>query len=223
MHRAAVQSPPCPMGIRGEHITEFERLLYVVPKYDPASVNEYTVKYDSNDATLFTVTGKKYSDRPVREFRDASGLPMFECHRPFVWTKWRRELAWRVRLPGNDEELVSVKTRRLGTEFDLTFRNVAVKESKTERDQMVTLEVRRTSLVLWRYLVTVDGRTVVDIRESMERNKTLPLLGRGTSGGTQPARRLVMEALVADDFDLALASLITVMVSEVIFSQGPYR
>lgn len=200
MLRASVTEPPCPMGIRSEHITEFERLLYVVPKYDASSSAEYTIKHDSNDATLFTVTGKKFGDRPVREFRDASGLPLFEVQRPLTWMTWRMQRLWQVRLPGDEgTDLVTVKTRRAGTQFALVFRNAVAKDAKSEEEKLVTVEVCSNAATYWRYDVTVDGRKVVDIRESMERNHTTSIL--------QPyPQRMVLEVLVADGFDLSLVS-----------------
>ncbi|KAJ5097025.1 hypothetical protein N7456_007746 [Penicillium angulare] len=199
-----VQSPRHPIGLRQELVTEFDRLLYIDPKYDKHSPAEFTVKYDSDDSTLFTVTGKKYGNRPVREFRDKSGLPMFESER--VWPALRWKKPWRVRLPGNNEDLVDIKLKWKPHTFDMTFRNALAQDAKKDEDKLVTLEVRRAS-ALCSFAVYADGRKVADIRESVVRNRTISFWGVNTSNSTNhiPTRK-IMDVLVADGFDLSLVS-----------------
>ncbi|KAJ6109218.1 hypothetical protein N7486_001452 [Penicillium sp. IBT 16267x] len=201
-----VQSPLHPIGLRSEHIAEFERLLWIQPKYDPASPDEYRVKYDSDDSTLITVTGIKYSDRRVREFRDASGLPMFEAQRTRILWKTK---SWRVRLPGNDnEDLADIRRSGWLYDFDLTFRNALARDVKSNDDKMVTLEVRHAS-ALGTFGIWACGRKVADVRESMESNRTIssPLSTIATGKGSSFSRpRAIMEILVADGFDFSLVS-----------------
>jgi hypothetical protein len=209
MQRASVQGPPYPIGLRKEHITEFERLLYIEPIYDPKSSSEYKIKYDSDDSTLFNVTGKEYSNRPVREFRDSSGLPMFETKRPWVLGKIKRPC--RVNLPGNDsEDLVDIKLTGGWSIFkpmtlDLTFRNALARDAKTEEDRIVNLQIQKQRNLLCGFAVSVDGRKVADIRESMGRNRTIKQFSPQASRYAQLVPpRAVMEMLVADGVDLSL-------------------
>lgn len=208
MRSRHVQTPRHPIGLRPELVTEFERLLWIQPKYDKHSSSEFTIKYDSDDSTLFTVTGTKYGDRPVREFRDKSGLPMFETERVWPALRWKRP--WRVRLPGNDEDLVNIKLKWLPHNFDLTFRNALAQDAKTEDDKVVTLEVRRTS-ALCNFAIYADGRKVVDIRESVERNRAISygLVNGYQSPGNYRPPRSIMEILVADGVDLSLVSFLS--------------
>jgi hypothetical protein len=79
--RKSVQKLHDPLGIRIEHIVDSETLFYLRPRYDKTSPDEYVLKEHFDDSTVFTVTGEKFGDTSAREFRDNSGLPMFECHR----------------------------------------------------------------------------------------------------------------------------------------------
>ncbi|KAJ5610244.1 hypothetical protein N7510_006963 [Penicillium lagena] len=206
MGNKSVQEPPYAMGIRPEHVTEFERLLWFEPKYDARSSNEYCIRYDSDDSTLFTVTGMKYNEKCTREFRDSSGLPLFESQK--VWSPgWRYRRPWRVRLPGSKKaDLVDIRfTCAMGNRFEVNFRNAVAQDTKNEDDNMVHLVVHRVSPVYRVYEVRVAGIKVVDIRESMERNRSVPTGRYNSRGGTLPPR-LVMEMLVAENFDMSLVS-----------------
>lgn len=201
-----VENPLYPIGLRSEHIAEFERLLWIEPKWDPRSPDEYTIKYDSDDSTLITVTGTRYSNRRVREFRDASGLPMFEVRRG-GW-HWLTP-AWRIRLPGNEKEnLAHVKRAGRMHDFDLTFRNALAQDVKSDDDKMVTLQVRHKP-GLCGFGIWASGRKVADVRESMEKNRTIssPL-----SPSYHAPPRAIMEVLVADGFDFSLVSSAALLV-----------
>ncbi|KAJ5578000.1 uncharacterized protein N7459_006964 [Penicillium hispanicum] len=200
--RGTVQTPLTPIAIRPDHITEFERLLYVDPKYASQSADEYKIKYDNNDRVLFTVTGQKYSSRRVREFRDPSGLPMFECERKARSPLWGRP--WRVCLPGSDDEDLIYIKQQGPSGLDFTFRNAAATDSKTDEEKMVTAELRRKANAWCAYMVHVGGRKVVDIRDSVERNRTLPGSIPGVNGVPMAPPRRIVEILVADGVDLAL-------------------
>ncbi|KAJ5812360.1 hypothetical protein N7474_008661 [Penicillium riverlandense] len=206
MGNKSVQEPPCAMGIRPEHVTEFERLLWIEPKYDARSSNEYCIRYDSDDSTLFTVTGMKYNEKATREFRDSSGLPLFESQK--VWSPgWKHRRPWSVRLPGcKKADLVDIRFKGvMSNSFEVNFRNAAALDTKNKDDQMVRLVVNRVSPIYRVYEVRVAGVKVVDIRESMERNRSVPT-GRYNSSGSALPPRLVMEILVAANFDMSLVS-----------------
>lgn len=79
--RKTVQKLYRPIGIRKEHIADSESLFYQRPIHNQNLSHEYTLKADLDDSTVITVTGEEYGDTSAREFRDQSGLPMFECYR----------------------------------------------------------------------------------------------------------------------------------------------
>ncbi|KAJ5186936.1 hypothetical protein N7449_009930 [Penicillium cf. viridicatum] len=205
-----------PVGIRPEHIADEETLLYLKPKYDHRSPNEYTIKRYWDDSTIFTVTGHKYGDTPAREFRDSSGLPMFQSRAAVL--AWKRPL--RVRLPGNEnEELVDFRVD-MKQVYRLTFRNSMEPDSKSESDRMATAEVRETSTYAWQgFSASVGGQKVVDVRESVTMNKTLPKCT--SQGDVSLMPRQVLEILVAEGFDLSLAALIAVYMADTRFSTAP--
>ncbi|CAI7594936.1 unnamed protein product [Penicillium glandicola] len=212
----AVKTLSQPFGIRQEHIADEEILLYLKPKYDRRSPNEYTIKRYSDASMIFTVTGHKYGDTPAREFRDSSGLPMFQSRATAL--AWKRPL--RVRLPGNeDEELVDFRVDSKKV-YRLRFRNSMEPDSKSESDRMVTVEVRETGSFAWQgFSASVGGQKVVDIRESMTMNKTLPKCT--SQGDISLMPRQVLEILVAEGFDLSLAALIAVYMADTRFSTAP--
>ncbi|KAJ5115471.1 hypothetical protein NUU61_001230 [Penicillium alfredii] len=214
----AVQKLDHPIGIRQEHIADSQTLLYLQPKYDQLSPNEYTLRRDWDNSTIFTVTGKKYGDTPVREFRNSSGLPLFEAHR--VVPTWRRP--WRVRLPGSEgTELVEIKTG-WQSRLHLTFRDAAATDSKEESEKMVRVEIQQMVTFAWHeFTAWVEGKKVVDIRENMHLNKTIGTIYNTRSWAPTLPPRPVLDVLVAEGFDLSLAALIAVIMSDMAFSSTP--
>ena len=197
----AVKKLEQPIGIRPEHIADDETLLYLKPKYDHRSPNEYTMKRYWDDSTMFTITGHKYGDTPAREFRDSSGLPMF--HSRATLLAWKRPL--RVRLPGNEaDELVDFRLES-NRVFKLSFRNSMAPETEDKSYNIVTVEVRDTdSAACTGCSATVKGQKVLDIRESITMNRTLPRAR--TQGDVSLMPRQVLEVLVAEGFDMSLVS-----------------
>lgn len=105
------------------------------PKYHPHSPEDYTIT-DSRNATLFTVTGKKYGKRFGHEFRDASGLPLFELYRVVDFVR-----PLRVRSPredGKKDNLVEFSmSMHYGTFYMVVLRNAvsAAETSKREHEK----------------------------------------------------------------------------------------
>lgn len=205
-----VKAPPFKVGLRPEHISEFDRLLYLRPRYDKEAVDEMAIKFDSNNKTVFTASGTHYNRKGVREFRDASGLPLFECEKMTI-IMLRRRGPWLVRLPGSKpgDETSNIATTHqprasLLRQFDLTFRN-AVQDANGDDGGMITLQVRQTHLDIGIWSVSVGDRVVVHIRESLERNAKNPWTGR-LVGGSQRNTRMVLDVMVAENFDLSLVS-----------------
>ncbi|KAJ5787925.1 hypothetical protein N7457_002915 [Penicillium paradoxum] len=214
----AVKRLAQPVGIRQEHIASEESLLYLKPKYDHRSPDEYTIKRYWDDSTVFTVTGHKYGDTPAREFRDESGLPMFQSRATAL--AWKRPL--RVRLPGKeDEELVDFRVDMKNV-YKLSFRNTMASDSKSESDKIVTVEVKDTSSPTRQgFSATVGGQRVVDVRESITMNKTLPTATAAFKYDVSLIPRQVLEILVGEGFDLSLAALIAVFMADTKFSTAP--
>lgn len=194
------------MGIRPEHITEFERLLWIEPKYDAHSINEYSIRYDNDDSTLITATGKRYNEKSTREFRDSSGLPLFEMQKVW-WPGLKPRRPWRIRLPGSKEDdLVDIRFKGLmNTTFEVHFRNAVAHDTKNEDDRMIHIVVHRVSPLYRVYEALMGDLKVMDIRESMERNRSVPTIMYNSSAGILPPR-LMMEVLVAANFDMSLVS-----------------
>ena len=201
-----VKRLPQPVGIRPEHIADEETLLYLKPQYDHRSPNEYTIKRYWDDSNVFTITGHKYGDTPAREFRDASGLPMFQSRATAL--AWKRPL--RVRLPGNEEtELVDF---RLGPNrvSKLSFRNAMAPEVEEKSYNMVEVEVRDMDTAAWTGCsATVKGQKVLDIRESITMNRSLPK-GRA-KGDVSLMPRQILEITVAEGFDMSLVSALSIV------------
>lgn len=99
--RSVLKAPGRPLALRREYVTETKTTFIVRPQGNAASAESYVIT-DDDDTVLFTVTGWKFSDRSCREFRDASGLPLFELHRS--WLAFARTSSgrgvWAVTLPG---------------------------------------------------------------------------------------------------------------------------
>ncbi|KAJ5085058.1 hypothetical protein N7532_009829 [Penicillium argentinense] len=73
-------------------------------------------------------------------------------------------------------------------------------------EREVTLEIRRTNPNFCVWSIALGDRTIANIRESLEGNEHRAPTGRFLGGTTSSlaSRRLVLELLVADGFDLSL-------------------
>jgi hypothetical protein len=200
LSRRSLQKPLHPIAIRPEQIASSEILLYVRPKCDGHSASEYIIRNDADGSTVFTVTGQTSGHCAGREFRDASGLPLFELHKVVSFKR-----PWRVRLPGADkkDDLIEVSTKRSFGNYDLVLRNAAADESKGESDKMVKLGVHQTSAAFWpTFEVMAAGRKVVDVHESLKRNETIGTFD--TDWPRQLPSRPVLDVRVSEGFDLSL-------------------
>ena len=115
MYHQSVKPPPNPIAIRPDLIALKETTLRLRPKANTHSATDYTMKDVATGSTVFSVIGKKYGSSPGREFRDSTGLPLFELHRVGISRK-----PWRVRLPGDKErDLISICMRGPPTKIKL--------------------------------------------------------------------------------------------------------
>lgn len=226
--RTVLKPPERPIALRREYITDTKTLLTLNPQGNSNSSKAYKI-LDDEGAVMFTVTGWKFSDRSCREFRDASGLPLFELHRN--WFKFRHK--WCVTLPGvgpgsggnsssgggfgdscNNGGVLATgshRIRALGYKpfggFSIGIeRNAAAADMKKEDDKKLTLEVERYGNVLALFDVVDGDRKVAQVRESIEHNERLALIS------SRADYRPVLDVIVTSGVDLSLVCCISTIV-----------
>lgn len=204
MYNEPVKPPPNPIAIRPDLITSEETTLRLHPKANTHSATDYTIKDVATGSTIFSVTGKKYGSSPGREFRDSTGLPLFELHRVGISRK-----PWRVRLPGDKErDLISICMRGPSMKIKLEIaQNCAAtaggQDGKREGEDMETvkMEVRRTT-ALFTFDVLAGEQKVADVRENAEINHSI---GHSISGPYDyaPPKR-VLDINLAEGLDMSI-------------------
>ncbi|KAJ5583609.1 hypothetical protein N7535_002229, partial [Penicillium sp. DV-2018c] len=171
---------------------------------------------DEENTPHFTVTGRKYTDRSCREFRDASGLPLFELHRKWSWSN-----SWSVSLPGCDTATIATGAPRWTLvnaafgNFKLTFENAAAYPGKSGEEKMMTLCVERLTGRLGVFDVVDGDRKVAEIRESIWHNEKLALM-RGSRQGYRPA----LDIVVMPGVDVSLIATIAVILSDWVYGSS---
>ncbi|ODM18489.1 hypothetical protein SI65_06360 [Aspergillus cristatus] len=205
-----------PVSIRPSYLPSQETTLYLLPKASPRCATDYTINNAINGKAVFTVTGKKYGSTPGREFRDESGLPIFKLTRGAVLSRW----PWRITLPGDKEkDLGRVCVRNPSMRIKLHIVQNCVTGDRKREDEMVRLEVRRTTTLYMFDVLVEDGdneekRKVADIRESVERYKTV---GHWPGGYDHVPPKRVLDMKVAEGLDLSIAALVAVFISDMHF------
>ncbi|KAE8324352.1 tubby C-terminal-like domain-containing protein [Aspergillus sergii] len=200
--RKALKAPSRPLALLTNHITNTRKTLTLSPQGDAQSVSAYKIT-DEDGTTLFTASGRKYTNRSCREFRDASGLPLFELHK-----KISLRNVWSVTLPGSDTADIATGAPRLGLggvgfgNFNVSFVNVAAVDVKSDEERRVTLEIERHGRVLESFDVVDGDRRVAEVRESIQHNKKLALMS-SSRRGYRPA----LDVTVMEGVDLSLVSL----------------
>lgn len=119
---------------------------------------------------------------------------------------------WRVRLPGDEEKdlgRVYVRSPSMRIKLDMMWNCVARGDRKGEGGEMVRLEVRQTTALYMFDVLVGDGdgeekKKVADIRESVERNKSVGYWPRGPCNHVPPKR--VLDIRVAGRLDLSIVS-----------------
>ncbi|BCR84171.1 uncharacterized protein ACHE_11573S [Aspergillus chevalieri] len=233
--RSVLKPPERPIALRCEYITDTKTVLTLNPQGDSNSSKAYKI-LDNEGAVVFTVTGWKFSNRSCREFRDASGLPLFELHRN--WFKFRHK--WCVTLPGVEPGSSSASSssgsgfgdgscnggvlatgshriRALGYKpfggFSIGIeRNAAAADSKKEDDKKLSLEIEKYGNVLALFDVVDGDRKVAQVRESIEHNERLALIS------SRADYRPVLDVIVTPGVDLSLIAIIAVIASDSVFT-----
>lgn len=92
-----IETPPYPIAIRNEHITENETTIRLTTDHvhDMLKRN-MRVTLASNGQTIFSVTPKSWSTTWRREVHDASGLPLVDIRGSWMSTS----KAWFCQMPG---------------------------------------------------------------------------------------------------------------------------
>ncbi|CAG8045370.1 unnamed protein product [Penicillium salamii] len=188
--RKTLRSPDRDIAFRSQYIARTKTILVLRPYGSPQSAVSYKIT-EEDGTPQFTITGRKYSDRSCREFRDSSGLPLFELHR-----KWYRSNSWSVSLPGCDDATIATGSLRwsLGKtslgDFNLSFENAAAFDGKREEEKMLTLNVERHGNALALFDIVDGDRKVAEVKESIHHNEKLNL--RGSKTGYRPALDLII-------------------------------
>ena len=200
--RKPLRSPDRDIAFRNQYIARSKTTLVLKPFGSPQSAVAYKIT-EEDGTPQFTVTGRKYTDRSCREFRDVSGLPLFELHRKWSWTN-----SWSISLPGCDTATIATGTPRwnLGNtsfgNFALSFENAAAFEGKRGDEKMLTLHIERHGNVLALFDVVDGDGKVAEIRESIRHNEKLALV-RGSRQGYRPA----MDVIIMPGVDISLVSI----------------
>lgn len=200
------------------------------PRGDSASADAYRIS-DNDGLPLFTATGRRFNSGRGREFRDASGLPLFEVKRN--WLSWRS--GWVITLPGcsststtpnssstssgsggsgkdiDKAGLLATGTPRIRTltstpigNFNITIaQNAGATATKRSEDKKLTLEIERHGNALAFFDVVDGDRKVAEVRESIRHNERLALIS------SQSRYRPVFEVVVTAGMDLSLVSFVS--------------
>lgn len=189
--RKALKPPERAIALRKELIASSKTSLILKPQGDIYSAASYKIT-EEDGSPAFTVTGRKYSDRSCREFRDASGLPLFELH---GFNAVTFSFQWYITLPGSDDVKVATGSPRLllgGEVLKFSFRNMAAVDSKRDEDKELTLRVKRYGEALTFFDILDEDRRVAEVKESIKHNLKLNLM-RGSRGSKyRPALDLVV-------------------------------
>lgn len=175
----------------------------MIPACNSRSETDYIIKDDTDEEIVFTVTGKKFGGQPGREFRDKSGLPLFELHQKFIVFKQ----PWTVRLPGcGHQDLVTTQLRRSFRAFgngncDLMFENAAAIGNKQLHEKMMKLQTSRRPSMLYAFDVLDGDRKVIEVQESVQKNEKLALMPESRRG-----YHPILDIRVSPGVDLALVS-----------------
>ncbi|KAA8644039.1 hypothetical protein EYZ11_004474 [Aspergillus tanneri] len=210
--RRTLKAPDRPIAIRKECITDRKTTLVLRPYGDAQSEVAYQI-CDLDGVTQLTVSGHKFGGRSCREFRDSSGLPLFELHK-----KSSFRTGWCVTLPGCVSANIATGGLRRSfsssvESFYLSFENVAALDCKHKEDKQLTLEIERFGNALASFDIVDGDRKVAEVRESIPHNRTLALMP-GSKRGWRPA----IDIIIMPHVDITLATVIAVIASDSTFT-----
>jgi hypothetical protein len=199
----ALQPLSDPVAIRSELVASEETELRLYPRADRKSAAEYIIRNVFTGSTVASVTGKKYGSSPGREFRDSSGLPLFELRRAgFI-------RPWKVRLPGDDsKDLASIYMQGPSKKITLNIAEnqaPAINGAKgVDAEKKVTLKVfRKTSL--YTFDVMAGDQKIAHIQENPELNRSVGHFMYGPYDYVPPRR--ILDIRLAEGLDASIVSL----------------
>lgn len=159
-----------PIGLRPDLVAAATRRIRV-KQHAGFGPSDFTVtgnngsEPESSPAQLFSVDGHVLSWQQRRNFRDGSGLPLFEVARK------KAGVTWFVHLPGADGEPIATITTRfhaLKDKFDVYFDNAAGNGEK------VQLEVRGQDIWKLRTNVYFGERIVMTAKRTDKMSVYVP-------------------------------------------------
>ncbi|KAF9891077.1 hypothetical protein FE257_005012 [Aspergillus nanangensis] len=208
--RKPLKSPDRPIALRQDYIRASKTTLILTPKGDAQSAAAYQVK-DQDGQTVFTASGWKYNNGSCREFRDATGLPLFELHR-----KISLRNTWYITLPGDDRGVtLATGTPRFTPafgNFNITLRNAAARDTKSAAEKDLTLVIERHGRVLQSFDVIDGDRRIAEVCESIRHNDRLAL-----TADTRRNHRPVLDIVITPEVDMALIVVIAIIASDSVF------
>ncbi|KAJ5975801.1 hypothetical protein N7481_009508 [Penicillium waksmanii] len=213
--RKALRSPHRQIAFRNEYIATSQTRLVLKPQGDAQSAVSFKIVDDEDSSVKFTVSGRKYGDRSCREFRDSSGLPLFELHQKAVFTH-----SWFITLPGSDHASIAKAAPKWSfihglDDFSLSFENQAAVDGKAQEERRVKLNIERHGSILALYDVVDGDRKVAVVRESIEHNETLPFMN-----SRWRRYKPILEVTVTSGADTSMAAAIAVILSDWVFKTG---
>ncbi|KAJ5155249.1 hypothetical protein N7492_008052 [Penicillium capsulatum] len=205
--RPSLRPPKNEVAFRKEHIAEYQMALVVKPQGHSQSKVAYDIFHDAG-ADAFTASGRKYNDRECREFRDKSGLPLFDIYKK----PWYSPDAYTITMPGsNDADSTILKASPdWGTnQLTMIFRNGAGDEERSEGSRGSRLTVVKHGHLMNTFDVSDNSRKIIQLRESVNHNNKLALRRKSRS-----KYRPALDLTVTPGVDIALASAIGILVSD---------
>lgn len=199
--RQSMRPPEREIALRRDSIVSTKTTLVLRPNGNAQSAAAYAITTEE-DEPVYTVSGRKYSDRVCREFHDTSGLPLFELH---TKTALGRPYSWFITLPGGgDMKIAEGEPRWAGNNKSMkfSFRNMAASDTKREEEKDLTLLVSPVGEVMARYDVIDGDRRIAGVYESIHHNDTLALLPKSRRKGLRPA----MDVTIVAGVDSSLVS-----------------
>lgn len=196
MPRSVLATLEQPLAIRTDCITPQRTSLHV--KQDLSwSSGDFTAK-SADGALILSCDGKVWSNSARKEFKDASGLPLFSLRSS--WFSMSK--AWRLELPGDGHLIMAVRPRwSFGkVKLDCTFKNAA----SDVDGQDVILEVRGQDFQNMVTHISCGESRVASVRRMFDSG------GRGANLLFKPE----YEVDVAEGMDTALVSYLLTLIDE---------
>lgn len=199
-HRPSMRPPQREIAFRMEYIAEYQMAMVVKPQGGPNAKVAYQVMHEAG-ANAFTASGRKYNDRGCREFRDKSGLPLFDIYRK----PWYSLHSYLITLPGSKDGDATIAKAWVDwgvSQMTISYRNGAGDEDRSEGSRGSSLTVIKHGNLMNIFDVIDHGRKVMELRESVNHNSRLALR-RDSRSRSRPA----LDLNVTQGVDIALVRI----------------